>query len=182
MIEIPTLPSERLVLRKPMEKDAFDQMLLFQDPEVMRFHGEEPYQSLQEVKDEINAFVELADKEDGMIWMIILKETDQCIGDIGFFKWDKVNFRCEIGFKLKRDCWGKGLMSEAVTMILDFLFNELNLNRVEGLVDPKNAPSQKLLRRLGFQMEGVLRDYECEKGKFRDLQMNSLLKREWRKE
>ncbi|UYP46862.1 hypothetical protein NEF87_003147 [Candidatus Lokiarchaeum ossiferum] len=181
MIEIPTLPSARLVLRKPMEKDAIDQLELFRDPEVMRFHGEEPYQSLQEVKDEINAFVELAETEEGMIWMIILKETDQCIGDIGFFKWDKANFRCEIGFKLKRDCWGKGLMSEAVTTILDFLFNELNLNRVEGLVDPNNLPSQKLLRRLGFQMEGVLRDYEFEKGRFGDLQMNSLLKREWNK-
>ncbi|WP_457918962.1 GNAT family N-acetyltransferase [Candidatus Lokiarchaeum ossiferum] len=42
-------------------------------------------------------------------------------------------------------------------------------------------PSQKFLRRLGFQMEGVLRDYECEKGNLGDLQMNSLLKREWQK-
>lgn len=71
------------------------------------------------------------------------------------------------------------LAKEAVLTVLKYDFTELNLNRIEALVLPENAASQHLLDRLGFQQEGLLRQYEKTRGQFDDLYMYSLLKAEW---
>ena len=69
-------------------------------------------------------------------------------------------------------------MREALKRVLDFGFGTMELNRIEALVFPENLPSHRLLQKLGFQREGVLREYEFVKEKFVDLTMYSLLRRE----
>lgn len=69
-------------------------------------------------------------------------------------------------------------MSEALKRVLDFGFGTMQLNRIEALVFAQNIPSHRLLKKLGFKREGVLREYEFVKERFVDLTMYSLLRRE----
>ena len=181
MKEFPTLVTNRLFLRKPTQKDELPQLKIFQDEETMRYFGMEPINSIEKVKNLLQWSIDSVEQDKGIRWIISLKETDECIGDIGFHNWDKKNFKCELGAKLERGCWGKGFMSEAAKKALDYAFLKMNVNRIEGFVDPGNIPCLKLVKRLEFQVEGLLRDYEFENGKFVDLQIISLLKREWKK-
>ncbi|MGF6919962.1 RimJ/RimL family protein N-acetyltransferase [Paraburkholderia sp. 40] len=66
--------------------------------------------------------------------------------------------RAEIGFSLKRKHWGNGFMREAASAIIEHGFGTLNLHRIEADIDPRNSASARLLERLGFIREGLLRD------------------------
>ena len=70
-------------------------------------------------------------------------------------------------------------MREALSALLDFGFQKLDLNRVEADIDPRNLASAKLLDRLGFQKEGFLRERWIVEGEISDTALYGLLKREW---
>ena len=71
-------------------------------------------------------------------------------------------------------------MRQALTLVLDFGFQQMSLNRVEAVVFRDNVPSCGLLESLGFEREGLLREYECLRGRYEDMFMYSLLRRDWR--
>ena len=71
-------------------------------------------------------------------------------------------------------------MTEAMSAILDYGFNELGLNRIDAVMIPENIASKKLLEKVGFQKEGLLADYEQWGSKgFVDLSMYAILRRAW---
>jgi RimJ/RimL family protein N-acetyltransferase len=88
--------------------------------------------------------------------------------------------RSEIGFALRQMRWGQGLGSEAVTAVIGFAFDSLNLNRIEADVDPRNERSLRLLERLGFQREGHLRQRYYMNGERQDTLMLGLLRSDWK--
>lgn len=92
---------------------------------------------------------------------------------------DLRNRRAEIGFILRHDCWGRGLMREAAGALLDFAFGEMNLHRIEADTDPRNTPSITLLEKLGFQREGLLRERWLVGDEVTDTVFYGLLAREW---
>ncbi|BAU29002.1 acetyltransferase (GNAT) family protein [Aneurinibacillus soli] len=109
----------------------------------------------------------------------MLKETSELVGSCGYNNWIKEEgHRGEIGYDLGKEYWGQGIAAEVLEAMLDYGFTEMKLNRVEALVEPENIASIKMLKRIGFQKEGLLRDYQFVKGKFIDLEMHSLLKRD----
>jgi RimJ/RimL family protein N-acetyltransferase len=73
-------------------------------------------------------------------------------------------FRADVGFELSKEYWGKGLASEALEAVINYGFEQLNLQRIQALIEPPNDSSQKLVERKGFIKEGLLRNYEftCE--------------------
>jgi ribosomal-protein-alanine N-acetyltransferase len=73
-------------------------------------------------------------------------------------------------------------MTEALKLIIHYGFATLKLNRIQALVIPGNKPSVRLLLKLGFQEEGLLREYAFFKGRYHDLICYSLLSRERRRE
>ncbi len=70
-------------------------------------------------------------------------------------------------------------MREALSAMLKFGFGRMQLNRIEAFVVPENNPSLRLLQRLGFQQDGLLREYGFWKGQFHDQFLLSLLKKDW---
>ena len=177
--EFPVLETDRLVLRKPREEDAALFFQVAQDEAVMRYYGVEPFTTRQQALDVIAwQRCSFADGT-GIRWVITERDRDLYIGDLGYHKRERPHRRAEIGYMLARACWRRGLMTEAMTAVLDYGFASMGLNRVEALVDPRNAASDGLLAKLGFTREGVLREYEYERGAFVDLYMASLLRREW---
>ncbi|GGA85422.1 GNAT family N-acetyltransferase [Ornithinibacillus halotolerans] len=174
----PILETNRLILRQITEKDAEDILKYLSDEEVMQYYGLEPFESIHDALEEISWYQSLQNNKTGTRWGITLKESDVVIGSCGFHNTNSEHYRTEIGFELSKEYWGKGIAREAVEAILTYGFNELNLNRIEALIEPPNQSSQKLVERLGFIREGLLRDYEFTSGKFDDLYMYSLLKKD----
>ena len=86
---------------------------------------------------------------------------------------------CFMGYNLAEHEQGRGLMSEALREIIHFTFAELSLHRVMANYMPHNRRSGRLLRRLGFQVEGYARDYLMINGQWEDHVLTSLTNTEW---
>jgi ribosomal-protein-alanine N-acetyltransferase len=82
---------------------------------------------------------------------------------------------CNMGYKLDRRMQGQGYMTEAATSAIEFAFDVLNLHRIMAAYMPHNQRSAALLRRLGFAIEGVARDYLYIAGEWRDHVLTSLV-------
>jgi ribosomal-protein-serine acetyltransferase len=96
-------------------------------------------------------------------------------------KIDKNNSSASVGYWLSEKHQGKGLMSEALNLVLKLAFKTLNLNRVSANVNEKNDLSKKLLEKHGFKLEGIGRMARCKYGKFCDDHVYGLLRKEYGK-
>lgn len=104
-----------------------------------------------------------------ILFLLSDKVTKQIIGRCGLHNWNKDHKRAEIGYVMEDENFKrKGLMSEAVTAIIDFGFNHLKLNRIEALVPNGNTPSQKILEKNHFVKEGLLKQHFYISDKFVD--------------
>lgn len=93
---------------------------------------------------------------------------------LGFFR------SCFLGYRIDHQYARQGLMSEAVTAMVDYAFDELELHRVEANCMPENEPSIGLLQKLGFVNEGTSRRYLQIQGRWRDHVHMVMLAEEWR--
>lgn len=173
------LETERLVLRKITLDDKENVFAYFSDDEVTRYFGIENFTKLEEAEHIINAFNEGFEKKQAIRWGIALKDTNELIGSIGFHNISKNNSRVEVGYEITRKEWNKGYATEALRAVIEFLFNEVGFNRIGATIRPENVASQQLVKKLGFQEEGTLQDYQFNRGSYYDLIMFSLLKRNY---
>ncbi len=120
-------------------------------------------------------------KRRGFRWIITLKGDVRPIGTLGFYKWSpSAGYQAEMGYDLAKEHWGKGIMTEAMTAVIDFGFERMGLNRIEVYVMPRNKRSVRMIRRLGFKREGLIRQrYFDEFGNFTDDILFSMLRRDW---
>jgi ribosomal-protein-alanine N-acetyltransferase len=176
----PTLTTERLLLRRIQLEDARDLFAIFSDEEVMEFYGHLPHKSIEDSRALIHQQHKWYEQREGIRWGITLRGEDKVLGSCGFYLFDLEARRAETGYELKRSCWRQGIVSEAMTAILNYAFTELDLHRVEAVVDDVNERSKGLLRKLGFTHEGTLRERFYFRGRFLDEHYFGLLKDEWR--
>ncbi|MCQ4086493.1 GNAT family N-acetyltransferase [Saccharibacillus sp. JS10] len=175
----PRLETPRLLLRQAKPSDREGLFALYGDEEVMRYLPLEAFQSIEEADDEMNWHARIFQEQTGLRWMIEEKATGDFVGTCGFLGIEKEHHRMEIGYDLARQHWGKGLMPEAISAVLHFGFHSLEANKIEARVDPDNAASIKLMDKLHFVQEGILRQHEFEKGRYVDLAAYSILKSEY---
>ncbi|HEX6541774.1 MAG TPA: GNAT family N-acetyltransferase [Ktedonobacterales bacterium] len=176
----PTLTSPRLRLRQVEIRDADDLYAAVSDEETMRYFGREPYRSLDEVQASILMGQDNYMRRIAIRWGVTLKDDDRIIGTCTFHHFDERFRRAEVGYILNRAYWGQGLMSEAVSTVLRYGFTEMELHRIEAIIDIANERSKNLLLKLGFQYEGNLRQRYYQSGRFEDEHYFGLLHDEWR--
>ncbi|HJQ98867.1 MAG TPA: GNAT family N-acetyltransferase [Candidatus Polarisedimenticolaceae bacterium] len=175
MTEFPRLETARLVLRALSEPDAPALFEVFSDPQVMLYWSRPPMASVEE------AVALVRDIEVGfrtrtlLQWGITLKGANAVIGTCTLYRWDHAHRRAELGYVLRRDHWGRGLATEAVSAVLDFAFGEMGLHRVGADTDPRNSASARLLERLGFQREGLQRETYFHLGEWADSELWGLV-------
>jgi [ribosomal protein S5]-alanine N-acetyltransferase len=180
-IFFPTLETERLILRQLTFEDTDFIFQHFSDPQVTEYLMDEPpLTDSSQAQEIIRFFMEPEGKTQNR-WGMIRKTDQRLIGTCGFHKWDKERFRTEMGYDLTPACWGQGYMTEALRAMISSGFERMALNRIDAMVYVDNPRSYKLLEKLGFKREGVLRDYFCLDGIFYDHLIYSLLRREWKK-
>ena len=182
MIEVdafPVLETDRLILRQVTNDDVNSLLKYLSDIDVMKYYGLEPFKTIRDALDEISWYKSIFEKGTGIRWGISLKGQDEIIGSCGFFNRNVEHCRAEIGYELSKEYWGKGIASEAIKTVITYGFEQLNLQRIQALIETPNIPSQKLVERQGFIREGLLRSYEFTCGKFDDLYMYSMLKQDY---
>lgn len=172
----PVLETDRLILREATEEDANDMYVYLSDQLVVKHMGISACETPEEVLGEIEWYKSIYRNGTGIRWGITLKDSGKVIGSCGFLNRNSKHYRSEVGYELSREHWGKGIANEALERVLEFGFEQLGLERIEALIEPKNLSSQKLVERQGFTREGLLRHYEYTNGKFDDLYMYSILK------
>jgi ribosomal-protein-alanine N-acetyltransferase len=177
--DFPSLETERLILRPLTLEDTDFVFRHFSDPAVTQYLLDEPpVTELAQAQEIIQFYLEPAGKTYNR-WGLIQRSDQQLIGTCGYHKWDRRYFRAEIGYDLSPDFWGQGYMAEALRAIIQNGFEHMGLNRIDALVYIENNRSCRLLQRLGFKQEGILRDYFCLDAKFYDHYLLALLHREW---
>ncbi|MEO6707560.1 MAG: GNAT family protein, partial [Ginsengibacter sp.] len=111
--------------------------------------------------------------------VIIKKEFNEIIGDVGVHFMGEDGFQCELGCTVSKKQQGKGFATEAMKITIDYLFNSLNKHRIIGSVDPENVGSIRLLERLSFRKEAHFKESLWVDGKWVDDVIYGLLKNEW---
>jgi ribosomal-protein-serine acetyltransferase len=101
-------------------------------------------------------------------------------GAIGYHFWDWPDQKTEIGYWLGAEFQGRGIVTRACRVLVDFAFDELGLNRVEIQCATGNVKSRAIPERLGFTLEGVFRQESRLYGRFVDHAMYAMLRHEWR--
>ncbi|MCO0600744.1 GNAT family N-acetyltransferase [Peribacillus butanolivorans] len=172
----PILETERLILREITKEDAEGIFACFSNENVTRYYGQETLESIEEAEKFVDFFSNNYNEKRGIRWGIEKKETKGIIGTIGFNAWLPKHKRAEIGYEIHPEQWGKGYASEAVSRVLTYGFNVMNLTRIGAVVFLNNEASNKLLTNIGFQKEGVLKKYMYQNGVAHDTYVYSLLK------
>lgn len=176
----PQLSTRRLNLRQLIPSDAADLLAVFGDERVARFLDGPTLTDIQETLEIVEWADEIFAQQRGLRWGITLQGSSRVIGTCGFHLWSHMDARAEVGFDLAPAFWRQGLMSEALQAALAYGFTEMRLNRIEAHALPTNAASLGLLARMGFQREGVLRQFRFYRDRYNDEVVLSLLRDEFR--
>lgn len=145
------LETARLLLREfePDDVDALARVL--SDPETMRYYPA-PYDRAG-VEQWIERNCRRYARDGVGLWAMVLKATGELIGDCGIIRQEVEGEQLyEIGYHLRRDCWGKGFATEAAIACRDWGFANLGVTRLISLIRPENVPSQRVAERNGMQI------------------------------
>ena len=152
------LSTTRLILRRFTMDDAQAMYANWaSDPEVTKFLTWPAHSSVEVTGTVLQSWVGGYAKEDFYQWAIVLKELGEPIGSITVGNHDDNVGKAHIGYCMGRAWWHQGIMSEALRAVIDFLFDEVGMQRVEARHDPKNPHSGGVMQKCGMQFEGTMR-------------------------
>ena len=106
----------------------------------------------------VRMFERLSHNDQAYSFLIFKSDNEDFIGEVNISNVQRgIIQSCTIGYWIAKDCEGKGMMSESLEMVKEFIFNELKLHRIEAACLPHNMPSLKVLLKNGFIKEGTAR-------------------------
>jgi len=176
--EFPRLTTGKFVLREILPSDAVDWHRYLSDSLHNEFTST-PEMSVSEVEELIATLRDGVRRKTQIRWALAEPAAGRMIGDLGYNVFWTRDRRAEIGYGLAPEYWRRGLMTSALSTIIDYGFSHFGLNKIEATVSVNNQRSAGLLRKLGFQLEGTLRDYRNRRGVLGDSWFFGLLLREW---
>jgi RimJ/RimL family protein N-acetyltransferase len=178
---ITRIDSPRLTLRPVASADLADLLAINGDPQVTQFLPYATWQSLDDGAAWLARMEALAATGTGQQFVVVRRSDAVVIGTALLFKHDAASQRVELGYVLGRSHWGQGLMREALQALCGHAFGALALRRIEAEVNPLNLASCQLLSRLGFTLEGTLRQRWVAKGVAYDTHVFGCLAEDWQR-
>ena len=131
----------------------------------------------QDGKEFISAMLS-ADENETFAFAIMV--DDKVVGSIGIFRQGNIHRQtAELGYYIAEEYWGKGIMTEAVKQICEYVFGDSDIIRIYAEPFAYNIASCRVLEKVGFQYEGTLRSNAVKNGKVIDMKMYSLIKEEY---
>ena len=171
----PVIETERLILRQMGMQDAEEVFFLRSDLEVTKYSGRKPAETMDEAIAHIQLVTDNLNNNEGIAWVITLKDDPKMIGSLGLWRLIKEHYRAEVGYTLHPAQQGKGIMHEAMMAVIDYGFRQMKLHSIEANINPLNIPSQKILERCNFIREAYFRENYFENGQYTDSAIYSLL-------
>ena len=169
------LESERLLLRQITSDDVNEVFALRSNPETMKYIPRPLAVTINEAMVHVKMIQDKIETNEGINWAITLKGNPKMIGIIGHYRIRWEHFRSEIGYMLLPEYQGKGIITEAIQLMIDYGFNEMKMHSLEGIIDPQNTASARVLEKNGFVKEAHLKENEFFDGKFIDSVIYSLI-------
>ena len=154
------IETERLILRRFTLEDAPAVFANYaSDENVTRYMAWNRHETVADSERVLTQWVQDYERPDFYEWAIVLKELGQPIGNIEVLSVDDNVQKANLGYSIGTAFWGKGIMPEALNAVIDFLFDEVGLNRVEACHDARNPNSGKVMKKCGMTHEGTMRQW-----------------------
>lgn len=175
------LEGQRVKLTPLHFKNIYKHFEWNNDPELNRLDSELPYQK--------ETFGEFKHRFEQMVYhpapqnrdFEIHADEDKLIGLAYVVNISEANKHCTVGITIgDRDYWGEGYGRDALSVLLDYCFNEIGMHRVSTETFEYNEAWRKLVRDAGFQRDGIERDYLYREGEYYDKEIYSILAEEYR--
>lgn len=175
------LKSDRITLNKIEDHHLKEVFKIYNNNNVFEYCGIIPKHNKETVRNMIGHFERDFNKKTKIKWGIFSNSNpDRLLGIIEAFDFNQKVNTVTIGYFLEECHWGKGIATEAVNVLLRFLFVEVNVNRIQAEVMPVNEVSKKVLLKNNFIKEGTLRQSALWAGKgIVDLEIYSILREDY---
>lgn len=175
-----TLETSRLILRKAVREDALPMFRNWaSDPEVTKYLTWPTHRAPETSAAVADLWIKEYQKLDYYQWMIVLKEIGEPIGSISVVNHRDDIAEVEIGYCIGRNWWHKGIMSEALEAVMDFLFKEAGMNRIEAKHDINNPNSGSVMKKCGMRYEGTSRASDRNNQGICDIATYGILRRDY---
>lgn len=145
------LETPRTFLRKLSANDAADFYALNQDPLVLKYTGDKPFESIESARMFLEDYAETHTNGLGRL-AVINKQTGKFIGWCGL-KYTPEKDEFDIGFRFFKEYWNKGFATETSLKCLKYGFAELNLNEIVGRAIVQNTASIRVLEKIGMKLK-----------------------------
>jgi ribosomal-protein-alanine N-acetyltransferase len=172
----PELTTERLLLRRITDADLPALFAMRRDRKIMQYIDRPIAVTIDDALALLTKMDDLIDTNEGINWAITIQGKPEMIGNIGYYRSQREHHRSEIGYMMIPECEGKGIMHEAMNACIKYGFGPMGLHTIEGVVNPANDKSIKVLERCGFVREGYYKENYYFNGTFLDTGVYSLLK------
>lgn len=167
----PSFETARLFLRPVEPADQQKVFEGFSNPAVTQFM-EITYPTFEATSEQMNWYAANREQGSGYAWAVTdAQNRDTFLGVFSLYHIHPKHRRCELGYWLMPEAWHKGYASEGITPILAFAAHTLHMHRIGAETEPENTESRRVLEKLGFKQEALLRDYEVNNGKYVSLEI-----------
>lgn len=176
-----TIETSRLVLRKAVLKDAEPMYRNWaSDPEVTKYLTWPPHESIEVTQKVLANWMAEYKKDDYYQWMIVLKETGEPIGSLMASTAGRAQ-SAHIGYCIGKAWWHRGIMTEALQAVIEYLFYEVGYHRIEAMHDPNNPNSGRVMRKCGMKYEGTTHASDQNNQGICDADHYAILRSDWGK-
>ncbi|PRA09880.1 GNAT family N-acetyltransferase [Arthrobacter sp. MYb211] len=179
ILPTPTMETERLRLRPFTDADAEDLFALQSDAQVLRYWDSPPWDDRASIARFMAGCRKMAEEGSGARVAIERRSDQAFVGWCTLNSWNPAFRSASLGYCLNQAAWGNGYATEAGHALLRWAFGAFDLNRIQSEVDTRNAASARVLEKLGFRLEGTLREDCIVDGVVSDSWVYGLLRSEW---
>ena len=174
-----TIETPRLILRKAVYEDAGPMFRNWaSDPEVTKYLTWPPHENVEVTQNLLERWTTEYKKDDYYHWMIVLKEIGEPIGSLLVTTVGRAQ-SAHIGYCIGQQWWHKGIMSEALQAVINYLFCEIGYHRIEAMHDPNNPNSGRVMRKCGMKYEGTTRASDRNNQGICDADHYAIIRSDW---
>ena len=175
-----TLETPRLILRRAVREE---EEAMFRnwasDPEVTKYLTWPTYEKVESAYQILDQWIEEYRHPNYYQWMIVPKELGEPMGSVSVVRQNDRVEEAEIGYCIGSRWWHRGIMTEALTAVIGYLFTEVGMNRIAARHDPNNPHSGGVMRKCGMLYEGTHRAADRNNQGICDAAQYAILRSEW---
>ena len=174
------LKGKNIILRPLKKSDVPSIFKYTKSADISRYTFVPSPNTVENIQTFIRKSRKFARKGTDYVFGIVPHDSDEVVGTLGIHGVSAVHKKAEIGYWLAKKFRGRGIMPEAIGLVIKFCFNELKLQRLQAPTLPDNVISQKLLKKCGFKYEGRHRNYYRHRKRIKDAYMYAITKEDYR--